>query len=275
MKFMQLTIAGAVIALLAGCGGGGSSGGSTESPQAQTGKFIDSAVAGLGYTCGSFSGTTDAAGTFNYEAGSACTFKIGGITLGSASAAPTLTPVSLVSGAVDESHPVVANVSRLLISLDADNNPANGLEIASSVTAALASSSLDVTDTANFDALASAAVAAGIPGRTLVSTTAATSHLNATLLGLLAGSYSCSFSGGDSGTVNVTIANGTVSGSGTSRYSAGFAVGGQVVSSGDTTLTAGGTSTGGTFTGKITSEGTGSGSWQAGSASGTWTCSRA
>lgn len=270
----KLTILCSVFALIAGCGGGGGGDGGAQSPTELTGKFVDSGVAGIAYTCGFFSGTTDLAGTFSYEAGSTCTFKIGGITLGSASGAPIVTPVSLVNGAVDESDPVVANISRLLISLDSDNNPSNGIDIAGSVRTALASASLDVTNQSTFDSLASALVATAIPGRTLASSAYARGHLNVTLLSLLAGPYSCNYSGSDSGTASVNIANGYLSGSGTSRDTGAFSLSGSVFSSGATTLTTGAASTGATFSGTFTTEGTGSGTWQAFPDSGTWSCRR-
>ncbi len=148
------------------CGGGGSgSGGSssgnssssnvsasnvsvvtppvTSSPvlKTLTGNFIDSAVSGLGYKTSTQKGTTDSQGSFVYVEGEKITFSIGAITFPPIQASSTLTPLSM-SATNSLSDPVVTNVAYLLQSLDANNDPADGLVIDSRV-AALATSNLN------------------------------------------------------------------------------------------------------------------------------------
>jgi hypothetical protein len=254
-------------------------------PTAQTGYFVDSAVAGVAYTCGAFSGVTDANGAFNYEASSTCTFKVGGITLGSVAASALLTSVNLVSGAVDETNPTVNNITRFLMSLDTDNDPSNGIQIATSVGTALSSATLNFSlDPNTFATNATGVVNTAIPGRALVSAAAASGHLSATLLGLLAGSYSCTYSGSDSsgalsGTATLMIANGAITGTGAdSRGGPGssFSLNGNVTTSGSATLVGGSTSNGGNFTGSFKNDGSGSGTWTGNNnGSGTWACHKA
>ena len=68
------------------------------------------------------SGITDGAGTFMYHEGESITFLVGDIMLGSAPGNFIMTPIDLVPGAVDETHPTVTNICRLLQSLDQDGN---------------------------------------------------------------------------------------------------------------------------------------------------------
>jgi len=112
---------------LMACGGGG--GGSAPVAIVETGLFLDSRVAGVTYKTETRSGITSVNGEYEYVAGETVTFSIGGITLGSATASGIVTPLSLVPGATDATNPMVTNIVKLLVSLDADNNPDNGLSI--------------------------------------------------------------------------------------------------------------------------------------------------
>lgn len=277
----RITLASAMaISVLSACGGGG--GGGTGSASTSTGVFLDAATEGITYTCGSVSGTTDSSGQFNYEANSTCTFKIGGVTLGSAPAKAVLTPVSLVSGATDETNATVSNIGRFLQSLDADNNPSNGITIGNTVRTALNSSSLDFTS-GSFATDASTLVGAAITGRTLVNAATAEAHMRDTLLAKMAGTYSCSFSGTDNGSGTVTLTsgnpNGTISGTGNSNiYGGPASVAGTYSSAGTTSFTFGNVSTGATFSGSISVNGSGSGTWTnthtTPTQSGSWSCTK-
>lgn len=127
----------ATIALSA-CGGGGSSNApstanppTTPSPQSAQGVFLDSAVEGMSYSSGALSGITGADGGFEYEIDNTVIFSIGGITIGAALGADTITPLDLVEGAEDETDDEVVNILRFLQTLDNDGNPDNGIQITS------------------------------------------------------------------------------------------------------------------------------------------------
>jgi hypothetical protein len=107
------------------------------------GMFIDSAVEGLTFTTETLSGETDSFGRFSYEPGQMVTFSIGGIILGSTSGKSVVTPLDLVAGAQDEKNPKVTNIVRLLITLDEDNNPENGIILSPELKTDLADASID------------------------------------------------------------------------------------------------------------------------------------
>jgi hypothetical protein len=77
------------------------------------------------------------------------TFSIGGIVLGTTGAKYVVTPVDLVEGAQDELDPAVTNITRLLITLDQDNDPGNGITIGAQMSAALADISVDFNQEAS------------------------------------------------------------------------------------------------------------------------------
>ncbi|MDP5029019.1 hypothetical protein [Paraglaciecola sp.] len=118
----HISVAFIFVNLLSGCGG-------DDNPTTAEGVFIDSPVQGLAYVSGSISGMTDANGTFTYEVGAEVTFSIGDIVIGSAMGAATLTPLSLVEGALDETDPAVVNIATFLQTLDDDGDPENGITI--------------------------------------------------------------------------------------------------------------------------------------------------
>ncbi|MEJ2050744.1 MAG: hypothetical protein P8Y60_13070 [Calditrichota bacterium] len=90
------------------------------------GQFIDSAVGGLTYTCSSgTSGVTDNNGLYICNTGDTVTFSINGFVIGSTIAADILTPNSLGSN-----NEQALNIAQLLQTLDIDNNPSNGINIA-------------------------------------------------------------------------------------------------------------------------------------------------
>ncbi len=120
----KLTIVMSAIAslTLAGCGGGAPASGSS------TGVFVDSAVEGITYQTATQSGTTNAQGEYQYAAGEAVTFSIGGVTLPSVAAKGVVTPFDM-AGTKDVSNPKVLNIGLLLQSLDSDKDPSNGISI--------------------------------------------------------------------------------------------------------------------------------------------------
>lgn len=156
------------------------------------GQFIDSPVEGLTFETQSISGTTDSEGVFLFSSGERVTFSIGGIVLGSTRVRSILTPVDLVPGARDENDPAVVNIVRLLLTLDQDGDPENGITIIQEISDALAGASiifkqtpesfstdpevLEVLDTVN-----EVYAAHGDGERSLRSQNEATSHMAETL----------------------------------------------------------------------------------------------
>jgi len=161
--------------------GGGPSGTPTPNPDVLTGIFVDSPVSGANYRTATQSGTTSTAGEYNYVDGESVTFSIGGIVLGTAIAGPIVSPLMLVDGAVDASDPRVTNIVRLLMTLDSDSNPNNGIEITAVAHNAAAGMSLDFSS-ATFDADAQGLVdAVKGTGTQLVDGGSAQDHLNTSL----------------------------------------------------------------------------------------------
>ena len=120
-----------VLAGLGLCGCGSGSDGSPDSPSqaVKTGFFLDSAVDGLEYRTPTRHGFTDAAGRFQYLEGETVSFFLGDVELGSSPGMNEVTPVDLVPGALDESDGRVTNICRLLLTLDQDGDPGNGIRI--------------------------------------------------------------------------------------------------------------------------------------------------
>jgi len=93
----------------------------------RTGVFLDAApVEGLGYETATMRGKTNLAGEFSFNAGETITFTIGNFSLPALQAANSLTPKDIF-GATDVTEPEVADLSRLLQSLDVDSDASNGI----------------------------------------------------------------------------------------------------------------------------------------------------
>lgn len=177
-----------LIFALAGCGGG------SDGPS--SGRFLDSAVAGLRYETETHSGITDADGRFYYDDGQTVTFSIGDLVIGEAVGDIILTPVDLVPGAVDETHPTVINIARLLQSLDADDTLDNDIAIPEAAHAEVVGLNIRLDQPAEafgsdpdviayFDALNDGGAFAGCGAyRTLLSRDATQAHLRQTLAGI-------------------------------------------------------------------------------------------
>jgi len=127
-----------ILALLSACGGGGSSESVTPvavaapapvaTPTTYTGVFIDSPVENLRYSTESESGTTNAAGEFNYQIDEAITFSIGDIEFPPVMASDFVTPLNIFS-TEDINQTSVVNMLRLLQSLDIDGDANNGIQL--------------------------------------------------------------------------------------------------------------------------------------------------
>ncbi|TFW27388.1 esterase-like activity of phytase family protein [Duganella callida] len=134
----------AVGAALAGCGGSDNPA-APEQPAkvAMTGVFLDGAVENLDYVAGTAAkASTNAKGEFSCYAGDTVAFSVGGIALGSAPCAATITPLQL-AGVSDVKDSKVVNRLLALQLLDEDSDPANGIKLTADVKTALASKSAD------------------------------------------------------------------------------------------------------------------------------------
>lgn len=103
--------------------------------KALSGVLLDSAVEGLTYRTPTISGITDEDGRFWYQNGEQVSFSIGMLLLGQATGNPILTIVDLVDGTSDTSHPRVTNICRLLLTLDIDGDPDNGITLTDEIIA--------------------------------------------------------------------------------------------------------------------------------------------
>jgi len=121
--------------LTASCGGGGGGADAVSSVATPlVGVLVDGPVAGVQYQTATQSGITNAQGEFNYLAGETVTFRIGNITLGSATAQKVVTLVNLAVPNADEATYQdilegtrvnrVTNLARFLLALDEDHDVA-------------------------------------------------------------------------------------------------------------------------------------------------------
>lgn len=277
-----------VIALLAACGGGGSGGGSgSSSAETLSGVFIDSPVQGLRWESGDLSGTTDAAGTFQYTSGATIQFYVGDILLGEATGDSVIIPLNLVVGAQDISDNTVTNIVRFLITIDNDNNPANGIDITATVADLTNGESVDFSlstedfaGSGDLQVLVSTLTAATEAGACSLTTASdAQTHIENSIKELLAGSYSGTYSGDGAGTWAGTVStSGILSGSATSSAVETTSFSGTVSSNGNGETefrTSGGASDGTVFSGTFKPNGNASGTWNwFGEETGTWSGSR-
>jgi len=131
-KRLLVSLAAASLLALNFTGCGSSNKSTAEEPVQKTevsGYLIDSAVVGASYECsGGMKGTTDSEGKFTCEAGDTVTFKVGSVTLGSASGVQngtTVTPYTLAA----DNETVAVNIARLIQTLDVDSDPSNGIDV--------------------------------------------------------------------------------------------------------------------------------------------------
>ena len=105
-----------------------------------TGFLIDSALEGIKYVSGAYSGYTDKDGLFKYDKGAGVTFYLGdestGISLGTAiekidpyNNQRRIITLFDLAGTQDENNTRVINMAKLLQSLDSDNDVSNGITI--------------------------------------------------------------------------------------------------------------------------------------------------
>jgi uncharacterized protein YfiM (DUF2279 family) len=143
-KYSLLSLA--VFSVLAGCGGDSSD--NAPAKTSMTGVFLDGVVENLDYVAGTAAkASTNAKGEFTCYAGDTVSFSVGGIALGSAACAATITPLQL-AGVTDVKDAKVVNRLLTLQLLDDDSDPSNGIKLTAEAKTALAAKSADFTTAA-------------------------------------------------------------------------------------------------------------------------------
>lgn len=136
-KSLVLMLSGMM--LLSACGGGGSSASSTTETDSGiekgTGAYIDSAVSGISYVCGTEEGVTGEDGSFTYDVNSTCTFTLNDVEL------RVVDRSELTRSEVEIFEDDIA-VARLLQSLDEDGNASNGITISTEILQALSENNI-------------------------------------------------------------------------------------------------------------------------------------
>ncbi|MFQ3200750.1 MAG: ABC-2 type transport system ATP-binding protein [Zhongshania sp.] len=211
MNFTKLPIALLIsTALLTACGGSSVSSSNNSASELQEGQFVDAPVQGLNYTRSGLTTIfrTLANGIFLYNPSETLQFSVGNIPIGSASTDANtrfVTPSTLAGG--DEQ--VRVNIARFLLTLDEDEDPTNGIAISAKVQLAAKSYTGEITFSQlgndNSD-LASFAQNANDDNRPLISTKAATQHLDASEADIEDGDFN-NDGGGDNDNDGVSIAN--------------------------------------------------------------------
>lgn len=149
-------------------------------PLVKTGRFLDSAVQGLTYTCDDLTGTTDDEGTFYYYEGSTISFKLGALSIGEAVLArPVITPLNILPSASGRTDTRVTNMVRFFLALDEDKDPDNGISIPSNIIANAPSESVDFSNESSIEDLLDVLYADEPPS--LGTTDEAEGHLYKTL----------------------------------------------------------------------------------------------
>jgi len=233
----------------------------------QQGTFIDSIVSGLRYESLSNSGFTDAQGNFRYREGELIRFFVGDIFIGESLGQEIITPIELVSGAIDETSTQVQNIIIFLQSIDIDGDESNGINITRLTNDAATGETVDFTLAAGtfevdgaLEILISDLTSVNGVSRSILPRIQVTAAFRANLIALFSGNYRGTFTGDDSGNWEVIIDNnGIITGQSTSITFGSEEVSGQVSSSGQTSIA--GTTSSGVFSGVITRDGNISGTW--------------
>ncbi|MGS0695767.1 hypothetical protein [Shewanella sp. 0m-4] len=181
-KLIRLSVSAlAVSSILALTGCGSDSDNATQPPAPEpqptvlTGIFSDSPVAGMGYETADHSGVTNAQGQFNYNEGESVEFYIGATRFPIVAGQEEVTPMDLYQTDSADNTGVI-NTLRLLQSLDTDNDPDTGIQLADDIHETLAGHQVDPTAD-NFDEQAGQAlVASGLEAEDLVDADDALAH---------------------------------------------------------------------------------------------------
>jgi hypothetical protein len=172
-------ISSMLICLLSACGGGGSEPATVTTPPS-TGAYIDSPVAGLTYETATQSGVTDAQGRFQYKPGEQVRFRLYGQEVSMAPAQSVMTAND--SGSTTLNIDKTINLLRFLQTIDADNNPSNGITLPTVPNGFTLNINFDQDIFAfESDAAVTTFLNAYASGRSLVSIANAMSHFHSSL----------------------------------------------------------------------------------------------
>ena len=168
------TAVASILFLLTACGGSSSA----DTPDIQTGQFIDAPVQGLVYSTATQNGTTDATGLFSYRSGETVSFSLYGQPLLSAPGFKALTPFDIAAGSFNPNYSI--NLIRLLMTIDEDNNASNGIKLPAYSSPFRVN--FDQTVFAfESDANVIAFLASAAAGRSLVSVQSAVEHISSSI----------------------------------------------------------------------------------------------
>ncbi len=228
------------------CGGGSGAGGETGfgSNTQQQGQFVDSLVSGLRYETPSTSGFTNSQGQFSYLIGETIGFYVGDVFIGDTIGQAIITPIELVSGAVDENNVQVQNIAMFLQSIDADGDESNGITITTNAANAASGQSVDFSLAEGvFEAngalqiLISTITSSNGQARSMITRAQAKNAFRSNLLFLYTGDYEGTFSGDDTGSWSATVdANGIITGVSTSATFGPDTIAGSIASSGKSSM---------------------------------------
>ena len=126
-KIMLSFVSGALL-LLNGCGSSSTNTGGTAPVAKPTAFYVDSAIEGVTVECSASSSVTNSDGSFSYEAGAECQFKVGTVLLRREG--------GLTEGKIIFEDNV--RTAQFLQTLDVDGNPDNGITILTETAAVLA-----------------------------------------------------------------------------------------------------------------------------------------
>ncbi len=254
---------------LIACGGGGGSGVNTSSAigTEQQGQFVDSLVFGLRYETPTTSGTTNAQGQFSYRNGETIRFYVGDVFIGEAVGQTIITPVELVSGAIDENNVQVQNIAMFLQSIDDDGDESNGITITTNATNTASGQSVDFSlaegifeANGNIQILISNITSSNGQARSMITRAQAKNAFRRNLLMLYTGDYEGAFTGDDTGSWSATVdANGVITGVSTSTTFGSGTISGNLSSSGKSSMS--GTVGSAVFSGNFSRTGDASGTW--------------
>lgn len=233
--------------LVSACGGGSSSSNENSGSENSVitvaeGRFIDSPVSGLFYNSGDQEGTTGNRGEFIYElingVPQPVSFSMGSLPLGSATGGDIITPYDITNSPIHE-----INVATLLLALDVDSNPDNGIEISDSLVNNYNNFDWSSVDLTAADILTSDSLNVFVSDVFSVTQTFpdfqdvadVESHLSETHRCIAAGNYFGEYTGDENGPVVIGVdpETGSMSGIGWSRNrntGFGFPFGQQVLS---------------------------------------------